>query len=61
MVHVARTNDHAVLWPLSGGQKDRGRSSVPSAALSGPIPKVPGFTRGSYCFGTLVVPFRERV
>lgn len=34
------------LRPPSGGQQNRGRVSVPTAALSGPIPKAPGFAGG---------------
>ena len=36
-----RPVEHVALRPPSGGQQHRGRVSVPTAALSGPIPKDP--------------------
>ena len=44
--YPARPNEHVALRPPLGGQQNRGRVSVPTAALSGPIPKAPGFAGG---------------
>ena len=47
----ARLTEYVALRPPSGGQQNRGRVSVPTAALSGPIPKALGFA------GILTCPF----
>src|SRR6516225_3777738 len=44
--YSARPTEYVALRPPSGGQQNRGRVSVPTAALSGPIPKAPGFAGG---------------
>ena len=44
--YPARPNEHVALRPPLGGQQNRGRVSVHTAALSGSISKAPGFARG---------------
>jgi|SRR5581483_563762 len=44
--YPARPNEHVALRPPLGGQQNRGRVNVPTAALSGPIPKALGFAEG---------------
>ena len=44
--YSARPIEHVALRPPLGGQQNQGRVSVPTAALSGPIPKAPGFAGG---------------
>ena len=44
--YPARPNEYVALRPPLGGQRNQGRVSVPTAALSGPIPKATGFAGG---------------